>query len=192
MLRYEPGGRVRYEPSGGPWHATPACACPESHPSPIMCLRLVFLGVIPKARRHGLRLLVSSDTIPHWHRAAGPDRIAARAARRPAHRDEQHEHAGHRPRNDRTGISYSTVRGYVVSLRGNSQPRRPTQRTPAMTWSPAKGRELGSRRGTHCHCGREDLRLLAHHDREVVRAPSPPIRMVPRSQPQPRRNASGI
>jgi len=50
-----------------------------------------------------------------------------------------------------TGISYSTVRGYVVSLRGNSrQPRRttgstvasalppgPTRRTPAMTWSPA-------------------------------------------------------
>lgn len=50
-----------------------------------------------------------------------------------------------------TGISYSTVRGYVVSLRGTSrQPRRtrpdtvtsalppgPARRSPAMTWSPA-------------------------------------------------------
>jgi hypothetical protein len=50
-----------------------------------------------------------------------------------------------------TGISYSTVRGYVVSLRGTSrQPRRarhdtvtsalppaPIRRSPAMTWSPA-------------------------------------------------------
>lgn len=50
-----------------------------------------------------------------------------------------------------TGISYSTVRGYVVSLRGSSRrPRRarrdtvasalppgPTRRAPAMTWSPA-------------------------------------------------------
>jgi hypothetical protein len=50
-----------------------------------------------------------------------------------------------------TGISYSTVRGYVVSLRGNSRRPRaaagntaasalapgPARRTPAMTWSPA-------------------------------------------------------
>jgi len=50
-----------------------------------------------------------------------------------------------------TGISYPTVRGYVVSLRGTSrQPRRarhhtvasalppaPARRSPAMTWSPA-------------------------------------------------------
>ena len=50
-----------------------------------------------------------------------------------------------------TGVSYSTVRGYVVSLRGNSRRRRPAardtlppapppgpaQRTPVMTWSPA-------------------------------------------------------
>src|ERR1700722_18599383 len=29
-----------------------------------------LLGVIPKARRHGIRLLVSPDTIARWHRTS--------------------------------------------------------------------------------------------------------------------------
>ncbi len=31
-------------------------------------LQAALLGVIPKARRHGLRLLVTPDTILRWHR----------------------------------------------------------------------------------------------------------------------------
>src|ERR1039458_8123695 len=31
-------------------------------------LLAILLGVIPKARRHGLRLLVTPDTILRWHR----------------------------------------------------------------------------------------------------------------------------
>jgi putative transposase len=31
-------------------------------------LLAALLGVIPKARRHGLRLLVTPDTIMRWHR----------------------------------------------------------------------------------------------------------------------------
>jgi uncharacterized protein len=73
-----------------------------------------------------------------------------------------------------TGISYSTVRNYVVSLRGNSRrprpaarhtvasplPPGPAPRTPAMTWSPA-----------HLAVEQEDLRQLrdlldAGHDVE--------------------------
>jgi putative transposase len=48
----------------------------------------VLLGVIPKARRHGLRLLVTPDTIVRWHREivrrrwGGP--VRARQGRPPA------------------------------------------------------------------------------------------------------------
>ena len=53
-------------------------------------LLATLLGVIPKARRQGLRLLVTPDTILRWHRdivrAAGPPGPCAEgaAARRPA------------------------------------------------------------------------------------------------------------
>ena len=40
-----------------------------------------LLAVIPKARRHGLRLLVSPDTILHWHRDIVGRRWAARSIR---------------------------------------------------------------------------------------------------------------
>jgi hypothetical protein len=63
-----------------------------------MCLRFVFLlitrldwadrallatllAVIPKARRHGLRLLVTPDTILRWHRDIVRRRWAARSIR---------------------------------------------------------------------------------------------------------------
>ena len=44
-------------------------------------LLAVLLGVIPKARRHGLRLLVTPDTILRWHRDIIRRRQAARSMR---------------------------------------------------------------------------------------------------------------
>ena len=44
-------------------------------------LLAALLGVIPKARRHGLRLLVSPDTILRWHRDIVRRRQAARSRR---------------------------------------------------------------------------------------------------------------
>src|SRR5690242_18511690 len=44
-------------------------------------LLATMLGVIPKARRHGLRLLVTPDTIVHWHRDIVCRRWAARSMR---------------------------------------------------------------------------------------------------------------
>ena len=44
-------------------------------------LLAILLGVIPKARRHGLRLLVTPDTIVRWHRDIVRRRWAARSMR---------------------------------------------------------------------------------------------------------------
>ena len=44
-------------------------------------LLAALLGVIPKARRHGLRLLVTPDTILRWHRDIMRRRQAARSKR---------------------------------------------------------------------------------------------------------------
>ena len=44
-------------------------------------LLAILLGVIPKARRHGLRLLVTPDTIMRWHRDIFGRRWAAKSAR---------------------------------------------------------------------------------------------------------------
>jgi transposase len=44
-------------------------------------LLAALLGVIPKARRHGLRLLVTPDTILRWHRDIVRRRWAARSIR---------------------------------------------------------------------------------------------------------------
>src|SRR5580704_9238992 len=54
-----------------------------------------LLGVIPKARRHGLRLLVTPDTIVRWRR----DVVRCRWAMRSTHRKTGHpaEHQGPRP-----------------------------------------------------------------------------------------------
>jgi len=53
-------------------------------------LLATLLAVIPKARRHGLRLLVTPDTILRWHRDIVRRRWAARSRRgktgRPANR----------------------------------------------------------------------------------------------------------
>src|SRR5713101_6227421 len=44
-------------------------------------LLAILLSVIPKARRHGLRLLVTPDTILRWHRDIARRRWAARSMR---------------------------------------------------------------------------------------------------------------
>jgi putative transposase len=44
-------------------------------------LLATLLSVIPKARRHGMRLLVTSDTILRWHRDLVRRRWAARSGR---------------------------------------------------------------------------------------------------------------
>jgi hypothetical protein len=44
-------------------------------------LLATILGVMPKARRHGLRLLVAPDTIVRWHRDIAGRRWAARSMR---------------------------------------------------------------------------------------------------------------
>jgi transposase len=44
-------------------------------------LLATLLGVIPRARRHGLRLLVTPDTILRWHRDVVRRRWAARSMR---------------------------------------------------------------------------------------------------------------
>src|ERR1017187_4883464 len=44
-------------------------------------LLAALLGVIPKARRHGLRLLVTPDPILRWHRDIARRRWAARSMR---------------------------------------------------------------------------------------------------------------
>src|ERR1039457_6962887 len=55
-------------------------------------LLVALLSVIPKARRHGLRLLVTPDTIVRWHRDIVRRRWAARSMRgkpgRPGHPPE--------------------------------------------------------------------------------------------------------
>ena len=42
---------------------------------------MTLLGLIPKARRQGLRLLVTPDTILRWHRDIARRRWAARSRR---------------------------------------------------------------------------------------------------------------
>ncbi|HEX9355244.1 MAG TPA: hypothetical protein VF933_15705 [Streptosporangiaceae bacterium] len=50
-----------------------------------LALLATLLSVVPKARRHGLRLLVTPDTIVRWHRDIVRRRWAARSMRgRPA------------------------------------------------------------------------------------------------------------
>ena len=44
-------------------------------------LLAALLGVVPKARRQGLRLLVTPDTIVRWHRGIAGRRWAARSMR---------------------------------------------------------------------------------------------------------------
>jgi putative transposase len=72
-------------------------------------LLAALLSVIPKARRHGLRLLVTPDTIVRWHRDIVRRRWAARShARQDWTADDPAEHPGTgptaSPRESRMGV----------------------------------------------------------------------------------------
>jgi putative transposase len=61
--------------------ATAAAAPPEDLDWADRALLATLLGVIPKARRQGLRLMVTPDTILRWHRDIARRRWAARSMR---------------------------------------------------------------------------------------------------------------
>jgi putative transposase len=71
-------------------------------------LLAILLGVIPKARRQGLRLLVAPDTIARWHCDIVRRRWAAKSTRqdRPASHPTEHQDPGPPagPREPRMGI----------------------------------------------------------------------------------------
>jgi|ERR1022692_2363672 putative transposase len=60
-------------------------------------LLAALLSVIPKARRHGLRLLVTPDTIVRWHRASSPPLGRQVHARQDWPADDPAEHPGTGP-----------------------------------------------------------------------------------------------
>src|ERR1022692_5311206 len=60
--------------------AAPAAVPPEAELGG-PALLATLLSVIPKARRHGLRLLVTPDSILRWHRDIARRRWAARSMR---------------------------------------------------------------------------------------------------------------
>jgi putative transposase len=72
-------------------------------------LLAALVGVIAKARREGLRLLVTPDTILRWHRDIVRRRWATRSMRRRTGAGDTAEHQGPGPpartREPRTGIS---------------------------------------------------------------------------------------
>ena len=101
-----------------------------------------LLAVIPKARRHGLRLLVSPDTILRWHRDIVGRRWAARSIRgktgRPASHPPEHQGPGppagpREPRLDprETGLQRRQARlpglglGPLAALRASAPEREP-------------------------------------------------------------------
>jgi hypothetical protein len=69
-------------------------------------LLAILLGVIPKARRHGLRLLVTPDTILRWHRDIIRRRWAARSMHGKTGRPAGHQGPGPPagPREPRMGL----------------------------------------------------------------------------------------
>jgi putative transposase len=60
-------------------------------------LLAALLGVIPKARHQGLRLLITPDTIVRWHRYIVRRRWAARSACRRTGRPATQQHPGTGP-----------------------------------------------------------------------------------------------
>src|SRR5437764_6878654 len=71
-----------------------------------------LLGVIPKARRHGLRLLVTPDTIVRWHRDIVRRRWVTQVHAR------QGRQVGHPP-------EHAHPRGHFASHRGLDRPAGP-------------------------------------------------------------------
>ena len=82
-------------------------------------LLAALLGVIPKARRQGLRLLVTPDTIVRWHRDIVRRRWAARSARgrtgRPA-TPRNIKALVHRLARENPGWGYRRIHGELAGL----------------------------------------------------------------------------
>jgi hypothetical protein len=82
-------------------------------------LLATLLAVIPKARRHGLRLLVTPDTILRWHRDIIRRRWAARSIRgktgRPATRRNIRALVL-RPARENPGWGYRRIHGELAGL----------------------------------------------------------------------------
>ena len=82
-------------------------------------LLAILLGVIPKARRQGLRLLVTPDTILRWHRDIARRRWAARSIRgksgRPATRRNIRALVLRLPR-ENPGWGYRRIHGELAGL----------------------------------------------------------------------------
>jgi hypothetical protein len=98
-------------------------------------LLTALLGVIPKARRHGLRLLVTPDTIMRWHRDIVRRRWAARSMRQDRPPGDPPEHQGPGPPAgpgepqlgvppDPRGTGRPGSEGSGVDSMGNSEERR--------------------------------------------------------------------
>jgi hypothetical protein len=77
------GVEDRGDPDGVPSDCRPAAAAAGPAEAELggPALLAALLGVIPKARRQGLRLLITPDTIVRWHRAIVRCGWAARSMR---------------------------------------------------------------------------------------------------------------
>jgi transposase len=76
-------------------------------------------GVIPNARRQGLRLLVTADTIVHWHRGIVGRRWAARSMRGKSGRPAARRNVSAlvlRLARENPGWGYSRVHGELAGL----------------------------------------------------------------------------
>src|SRR5690242_1242001 len=73
------GDRRDLDPAPSARHPAPPSAAPPEADLGGPALLAALPGVMPKVRRHGLRLLVTPDTIMRWHRDIGRRRWAARS-----------------------------------------------------------------------------------------------------------------
>jgi transposase len=82
-------------------------------------LLVTLLGVIPKARRQGLRLLVTPDTILRWHRGIVGRRWAARSMRGKSGRPATRRNIGAlvlRLARENPGWGYRRIHGELAGL----------------------------------------------------------------------------
>jgi hypothetical protein len=100
-------------------------------------LLAALLGVIPKARRHGLRLLVTPDTILRWHRDIVRRRWATRSMRgqdRPACDPPEYQGTDPPARTREHPTGYRRIHGELAGLESRSL-RRPYRRSSRPTAS---------------------------------------------------------
>src|SRR6266581_8577919 len=107
-------------------------------------LLTTLLGVIPKARRHGLRLMVTPDTILRWHRDIARRRWAARSVRgktgRPATRRSIRALVRRLARKQRMGVPQDPRRAGRPGSQGRSAGRLGDPQDQRHRPRPAAGR----------------------------------------------------